>query len=240
MLDCVKCFTKVVDQLSSNRNHCGANSDSPVMVRRQLVTTTDLPRPHLRLFWTGCIAGHVMVTTKFQKTSMDLISFGFDRRCLSGAHLPSRDLLHTVDDLAPFQHLREPAGIAASQASILDIILSSNLSDVEYINPLPSLAAGNRSTLMVHRRRGVLPPPKPHPGPNVWKEKFEQVRSAAALLPWVIQCLTGLEDAQMTIWNGLLRLVSNSIPPRRHKSYAMGSPWFDRGFRSLLKRQNRA
>lgn len=72
--------------------------------------------------------------------------------------------LYTADDLMLFQHVCESTRIPASQASIVDLVLSSRLSDVEYVDCLPFVGASDHSILLVFWRRRVLLPPKPHPG----------------------------------------------------------------------------
>lgn len=126
-------------------NHCGANSDSPVMFSRHLMFAADLLHLHLRLFWISCAVGHVVVAAQFWETSIS----GRSKGGTSLEPISSWDLLDTVDDLALFQHVCEPARVVASQSSILDPVLSARLSDIEYIDCLSLLGTGDRSKLMV-------------------------------------------------------------------------------------------
>lgn len=127
-------------------------------------------QPH-QLFWTRRTPGDVVVT------SHNII--WVDERRLSGA----RDLLDPADDVALFQHVREPTGIAASHVSILDLFLSPRLPGVKHIECLPLPGASNHFILKVNWRCRVLPRPKPHPGFNIWKSHFEGIQFAAVSLP---------------------------------------------------------
>lgn len=171
---------------------------------RQPVFATYLLYFHRWLFWMSCAAVSVIFNVRFWNISTHLLSFGPKCRAPpDGAYLFFRGLLGTIDDLALFQHFREPTKIAASRQMFRTWFcfrgfrVSSMLAAVFFLAFAPhSLSTG---TAECCRLWNYIP--------ELISGRRSPNKSDLRLsLPWVRQCPTASDDAWLTTRDELLDL----------------------------------
>ena len=151
----------------------------------------------------------------------------------------SRDFLSTVADLHLYQHVNVPTRVTSQSANILDLVLSSNDSDVHHLQILPPMGRSDHAVVSFLWRHGAPTLYHSCRSKNVWKIQFENLREAARVLDW-IPPTEDLNELWQHISAQIRCLVNHFAPPWKARSHSKGPPWFDAELRRLLRRRNRA
>ncbi|VDP81379.1 unnamed protein product [Echinostoma caproni] len=104
----------------------------------------------------------------------------------------------------------------------------------------PPIASSDHSVLRIHWRRGVPQTARPQDGRNVWCSSFPDMHQAASLTNWDSRNPEDVDVSWELGRHRIQQLILEFSPPHRHRTHAMGPPWFDRKLRACLRRRNKA
>ena len=220
------CYEGVWCKVKFFSNRC----DTVGVVYRSPGSRPSLLLEELQRFSKGT---HCLILGDFNCPAIDWVN----NTCVA-ADLFTQELLSTVTDLYLHQHVNAPTRFSSMSSNILDLVLSSNESDVHDLKILPPLASSDHAVLSFYWSR-YAPLPKTDKKINVWKIPFAEMRHAASKLDWVPLAF----DVE-SLWNHISRqireLVDQFAPKWKPRPASKGPPWFDTELRKALRQRNRA
>ena len=158
--------------------------------------------------------------------------------CQPGAEHLSRRLLDKCLELGLHQHVLEPTRILQDQQSTLDLILSTNQSDVQNLKFHNPLGKSDHLVLTFQWNRNVTVMASDSTRRNVWKINFPLMLDAARSESWP----DDYDDPERS-WNFLKSTIQGLTvrfsPVQKPRPHSKGPPWFDFDLRQALRRRNR-
>lgn len=159
---------------------------------------------------------------------------------LPGADKFTRELINTCHELHLYQHVQQPTRILRNEQSTLDLVISSNETDIQSIDCHSPLGKSDHTVLTFVWKRSELPAPTREAKANIWHIDSLRLREVAEQISW-----TTAKDLDIELqWNHfketLLNIIKKIAPVKRQRAHHKGPPWFDKELRKALKKRNNA